>query len=229
MINHSAGGQMVRTDIDLSVIASQLELGPDNIWVSHRQAGVSYPPEGNENCLGLEEDSFWFEHRSSCIQALMQLYPPPGVVFDVGGGNGYVAGGLKRAGIPVVLVEPGRQGIQNARRRGLDTLVCSTLEDAGFYDETLPAVGLFDVLEHIKDDKAFLQTIYPLLIPGGRIYLTVPALGLLWSVDDVYAGHHRRYSSAEMQHTLASAGFKVEFASYLFSMLPQPIPDLCCK
>jgi len=213
----------VKAEINLAAIASQLELGPDGVWVSRRQAGVSYPSEGNANCLGLEEDSFWFEHRNYCIQALMERYPPPGLVFDIGGGNGYVAEGLMRAGLPVALVEPGWQGIANARRRGLDMLVCSTLEDAGFYPETFPAVGLFDVLEHIQDDQAFLEEIYPLLIPGGRVYLTVPAFQLLWSVDDGYAGHYRRYSAGDIQRRLARAGLKVEFASYIFSILPLPV------
>ncbi len=153
----------------------------------------------------------------------MRRYPPPGVVFDVGGGNGYVASGLKQAGIPVVLVEPGRQGIENARRRGLAPLICSTLEDAGFLPGSLPAVGLFDVLEHIREDEAFLQAVYPLLAPGGRVYLSVPAFRLLWSVDDDYAGHYRRYSVSQVQRILSRAGYQVEYAGYIFSMLPMPV------
>lgn len=210
-------------DINLAEIASHLEQDPDGIWVSRRRAGISYPQEGNENCLALEEDSFWFEHRNRCIQVLMRRCPPPGVVFDIGGGNGYVASGLKQAGLPVVVIEPGWQGIRNARRRGLDPLICSTLEDAGFLPGSLPAVGLFDVLEHIRADEAFLQTIHPLLIPGGRVYLSVPAFRSLWSVDDDYAGHFRRYSAGEVQRLLTRIGFQVEFASYIFSMLPLPV------
>ena len=214
---------MSSAGVDIGAIAKNLERGPDGIWVARSRQPVSYPQEGNNNCLALEADSFWFEHRSQCIQALMQRYPPPGVVFDIGGGNGYVAMGLQRAGIPVALVEPGQQGVQNARRRGVALLVCASLEDAGFLAGSLPAVGLFDVLEHIQADKPFLSSIRDLMAPGGRVYLTVPAFQSLWSADDDYAGHYRRYHLAGLRRVLTGAGFKVLYNTYLFFVLPLPI------
>lgn len=214
---------MSSANVDIGAIATNLERGPDGIWVARSRQQISYPQEGNDNCLALEADSFWFEHRSQCIQGLMQRYPPPGVVFDIGGGNGYVAIGLQRAGIPVALVEPGQQGVQNAQRRGVTLLVCAALEDAGFLPGSLPAVGLFDVLEHIQADQHFLSSIRDLLAPGGRVYLTVPAFQALWSADDDYAGHHRRYHLAGLRRVLTESGFKVLYNTYLFFMLPLPI------
>lgn len=209
--------------VDLSAIAKNLVMDTDGIWVSRSRTEISYPEEGNENCLVLEADSYWFEHRNRCIQAVMQRFSPPGRVFDIGGGNGYVAAGLQQAGIPVALVEPGWQGVQNARARGVELLVCSTLEDAHFSPGLLPAVSLFDVLEHIQNDRQFLESIYQLLIPGGRIYLTVPAFQALWSKDDVYAGHYRRYRLGDVSRLLQDVGFRVEYSSYIFFMLPLPI------
>lgn len=208
---------------DLTTYAANLEWSPEGYWISRKQTKISYPEEGNANCLALESDSFWFAHRSRCILAAARRFPPPGMLFDVGGGNGYVASSLQQADIPVALVEPGRQGVINAAQRGVRTLVCSTLEDAQFYPGTLPAVGLFDVLEHIAADAEFLKTVYDLLIPGGRVYLTVPAYPALWSADDDYAGHHRRYTLASLRRTLAESGFRVAFASYFFFLLPPPI------
>lgn len=207
---------------DLREIAANLQPGADGIWAAP-SGEISYPEEGNQNCLALEADSFWFVHRNRCIQAVMRRFPPPGMVFDVGGGNGYVAMGLQQAGFPVALVEPGRQGVQNARRRGVNTLVCSRFEDAGFRPGAVPAVGLFDVLEHIADDDALLSTVRDLLVPEGRVYLTVPAFHALWSADDDYAGHHRRYSLRGLRRLLEQAGLRVEYASYFFFMLPVPI------
>lgn len=214
---------MVRMN-DLREVAANLEPGADGIWVARsRENEISYPDEGNTNCLALESNSFWFKHRNQCIQAVMRNYPPPGMVFDVGGGNGYVALGLQQAGFTVALVEPGRQGVENARQRGVETLVCSTLEDAGFRPLSVPAVGLFDVLEHIADAEGFLKTVQGLLVPGGRVYLTVPAFQALWSADDDYAGHQRRYHLTGLSRVLEQAGLQVEFASYIFFMLPLPI------
>lgn len=209
--------------IDIATISSNLQPGPDGAWVSRSHTDISYPKEGNEHCLELEEGSFWFEHRNNCIRTVVRRFAPGGTLFDIGGGNGYVAQGLVQDGIPVALLEPGWQGIQNARQRGITTLIWSTLEDAGFYPATLPAVGMFDVLEHISGDVGFLKNIHTLLVPGGRLFLTVPAFRLLWSVDDDYAGHQRRYTLGELRQRLESSGFQVDFASYIFSMLPLPI------
>lgn len=211
------------TSLDLSAIAANLDRNTDGIWVSRGQTQISYPEEGNANCLALENDSFWFAHRSRCIIAALRRFPPAGTFFDVGGGNGYVAASVQQAGFPVALVEPGWQGVLNARVRGVKTLVSSTLEDAGFYPGVLPAVGLFDVLEHIQSDVEFLLAVHHLLTPDGRAYLTVPAYPGLWSADDDYAGHHRRYTLASLRQTLQAAGFRIAFASYFFFMLPPPI------
>jgi hypothetical protein len=70
---------------------------------------------------------------------------------------------------------------------------------------------------------SFLKKINGLLIPGGVIYLTVPANRVLWSVEDDYAGHYRRYTLKNLTGKLESAGFKVEYSTYYFSLLVLPI------
>lgn len=210
--------------LDISAIAKNLIRRSDGIWSGRQSSSpVSYPEKGNEACLALENDSFWFVHRNRVLQSLMRQYPPPGTLFDVGGGNGYVAAALQQMGIPVALVEPGWEGIQNARQRQIDTLIWSTLEDAEFSLETLPAVSMFDVIEHIDQDVRFLQMVYDLLIPDGRLYLTVPAYQSLWSVDDDYAGHFRRYTLPSLIRTLEQIGFCIDYGSYFFWPLPVPI------
>jgi SAM-dependent methyltransferase len=94
------------------------------------------------------------------------------------------------------------------------------LEDAGFEPNTIPAIGLFDVLEHIRDDADYLAAIRRLLRPQGRIYLTVPAHDGLWSVEDEASGHYRRYDLAQLRSKLTSAGYEVEYATYFFSFFP---------
>ncbi|EKD76124.1 MAG: methyltransferase type 12, partial [uncultured bacterium] len=143
--------------------------------------------------------------------------------FDIGGANGYQAQSLIKAGFDVVLVEPGEQAIQNAQRRGLKELICATLDDAKFYPNTMPAIGLFDVVEHIADETGFLQTVQNILQPGGRLYLTVPVYQWLWSDEDVRAGHFRRYTIKSLSQALRRAGLEMEYCSYFFSILPLPI------
>jgi SAM-dependent methyltransferase len=84
----------------------------------------------------------------------------------------------------------------------------------------MAAAGMFDVLEHIEDETAALRHVHTLLRPGGRLFLTVPAYPLLYSVDDEVAGHFRRYTLSSLTRVLAGSGFRVGFASYMFAPLP---------
>jgi SAM-dependent methyltransferase len=210
---------------DIASISSDLSLRDDGIWYGPGENAVSYPSDGHSACLAVEEKSFWFNHRNACIAAAVERYAPPdgGTIFDVGGGNGYVSVGLAEAGFDVVLIEPGPDGATNAKGRGVDTVVCSTAESAGFEPGSLPAIGLFDVIEHIEDDVAFLSSMHELLATGGRLYATVPAYQQLWSQEDIAAGHYRRYNVDQISAVLGNAGFEVEFASHIFRPLPLPV------
>lgn len=209
--------------VNVRNLATNLEQDHCGLWVSKARSGFCYPSSGNEFCRQFEDTSFWFQHRNRCIANCLQAFPPSGVVFDVGGGNGFVSLELQRAGWDMVVVEPGVDGAANAQRRGLRHVICSTFEDAGFLQNALPAVGMFDVLEHVEDDQGFLRLLRGAIIPGGRFYLTVPAYQWLWSAEDTYAGHSRRYTLQSLTSTLDRAGFDVEFRSYMFSILPLPI------
>ena len=82
--------------VDIASIAPGLELHEDGIWYSPDEQPVSYPDEGHGACIALEDGSFWFRHRNRCIVAAVKAFPPPdgGTIFDIGGGNGFVARGL---------------------------------------------------------------------------------------------------------------------------------------
>lgn len=209
--------------IELSKIATNLQPGEHGIWFSKKRSHISYPEDGNLRCFAVEDSSFWFKHRNKCIIESMRLFPPEGAVFDIGAGNGYVSLAMKNAGLNTIVIEPGIQGALNARDRGLSPVICSTLEGAGFKDHLIPAVGLFDLLEHIKDDIGFLKTIKDLLILSGRLYITVPAYNFLWSVEDDHAGHYRRYTTKSLSIKLKAIGFKIEFSTYIFGLLSIPI------
>jgi SAM-dependent methyltransferase len=209
--------------LDLRKIAPSLELTNEGWWTSRTLSDVAYPEDGNSLCFAIEDSSFWFQHRNRCILEALRLFPPPGALFDVGGGNGYVALAIEKSGLQVVLVEPGPAGVRNALKRGVTSVVHATLDDLGALPETLPAVGLFDVIEHIEDDSGFIEKVNRFLEPGGRAYITVPAYGLLWSHEDVHAGHSRRYTTHSLSKLLKDAGYSLDFVTYFFSFLPLPI------
>jgi hypothetical protein len=195
----------------------------NGIWFSNNKREISYPETGNANFLEIEKNSFWFPHRNNCIVEAVKLYSKNEVFFDIGGGNGFVAKGLETNNFKTVLVEPGLKGCMNAKERGLENIVCSTLEDAGIKTNSCRAIGLFDVVEHIDDDIGFLKSTYDVLDNNGVIYLTVPSYKFLWSYEDEHVGHFRRYTVSQMENKLKSIGFETVYATYIFSFLPIPI------
>jgi len=209
--------------MNIAAITENLTLAADGIWYSSEQEPVSYPADGNDGCFAVEDRSFWFRHRNRCIAAVVASFPPPGTILDVGGGNGFVSMGLRQAGFDVALIEPGPAGARNAKKRGIETVICATTDTAGVKQGSVPAIGLFDVIEHISDAVAFLRTVRSLLVSGGMLYATVPAFNFLWSKEDVDAGHVRRYTLDRIGDTLSRAGLDVLFASYIFRALPLPI------
>lgn len=204
-------------------LAAHLERGANGIWFAADREPVSYLEAGNAMCFELEEKSFWFAHRGRCVSALVRRFPPGGTIFDIGGGNGFVARTLLDAGFDTALVEPGEVGVHNAVRRGIGTVICATLRSAGFRPGSLPAAGLFDVIEHIADDFGFLRELWRCLAPGGKLYITVPAYSWLWSHDDVAAGHYRRYTLKRLCQSVETVGFTPLYATYFFSLLPLPL------
>ena len=208
--------------VDLWSICSGLHLKEDGIWYTKQKTELSYPEEGYERCFEVEDNSFWFRHRNKCILTLIQQYPPEnhGPIFDIGGGNGYVSRAISNYGLDVVLLEPGIDGVRNAKKRGVDQIICGSFEDVEFIPESLPGVGLFDVIEHIEDDLSFLKALNPLLKRSGKLYITVPAYSFLWSNEDVLAGHRRRYTTKTLSEKLNLTGFCVDFCTYYFRPLP---------
>ena len=209
--------------IDITHLAKNLVFLEEGIWVSKDTRDVSYPEEGYDNNFELEERSFWFMHRNDCIIETLRRFPPSGIVYDVGGGNGYVTKALMDNGYGAILVEPGIEGARNAKSRGLRPIICSTLQGAGFNKKSMPSIGLFDVLEHINDDVEFLKELNSFMVPSGRLYVTVPAYHALWSAEDDFAGHYRRYTLKELRNKLRSAGFEIEYSTYFFTLLTLPI------
>jgi SAM-dependent methyltransferase len=206
--------------MDIAGLSDALSFDRDTgIWSSARAASVAYPESGYATCFSIEDASFWFRHRNRCILAAVRKYAPSGFILDVGGGNGYVARALIDAGFDTVLLEPGPEGAQNAKRgRAVPDVICASLEDAAIHDGVVPAVGMFDVLEHIDDDRAVAAQLHRIVRPGGYWYLTVPAFNWLWSGADNDAQHYRRYTHATMAAAL-EGHFRIVYLTALFERL----------
>lgn len=76
-----------------------------------------------------------------------------------------------------------------------------------FRDESFSSLICSEVLEHIAEDERALCEMQRVLRPGGRLILTVPVNPYLYTFDDRYVGHYRRYRLPELQDQLERIGF----------------------
>lgn len=186
-------------------------------------AGVSYPVDGADQTHDVEDTSFWFAHRARVLGAAMRRFPPSGAVLDVGGGNGFQTARLQEAGLAAALVEPGAAGCRNAVKRGVKNVIHGTLEDLRLKEGSAGGLMLLDVIEHLDDPGPLLVETRRVLRGDGRLYVTVPAFEFLWSDEDEYARHYRRYTRTGLARALDEAGFSTELLTYFFQPLLAPV------
>lgn len=208
--------------MDIAQISDSLVVDDQGIWTARASSVISYPSDRNALCFQLEDASFWFRHRNECIAAAVKLHPPEGPIVDVGGGNGFVAARLIKEGFPAIVLEPGPVGALNAKtQRKIPEVICATLGDANLKENSLAAIGLFDVLEHIEDDRGFVAQLHRILKQDGFLYATVPAHQWLWSSSDEGSQHHRRYTR-QMLSDVLSGCFDLLYFTYFFKALIAP-------
>ncbi len=128
----------------------------------------------------VEDRHFWFRVRNRVVTSLaLDLVRPlaPGFrVLEVGCGNGNVLRHLSRAiqNGTVIGLDLFEEGLRLARRRSSAFLVCGDAHSSPFRG-CFDVIGVFDVIEHLRDDRQALRDIHSMLTDRGVLLLTVPA------------------------------------------------------
>lgn len=200
--------------------------GPDSegLYTTHSMKTSSVYSAEQMDELNGGDGGWWYETRNQVIKSMLQKYPVRGVLWDVGSGSGIVAKFLNENGVEAIGIEPNLRGSQIAASNGTPS-ICGVLQDLKVPDNSLAGVGMFDVLEHLEDRAGMLREIHRVLMPGGCMYLTLPALQALWSQFDVDAGHYLRYSKSSIRKIAKECGFEVESSKYFFLA---PLPVVLC-
>jgi 2-polyprenyl-3-methyl-5-hydroxy-6-metoxy-1,4-benzoquinol methylase len=79
-------------------------------------------------------------------------------------------------------------------------------------------VLLMDVLEHVPDDRGFLESVVATCTGRNRVFITVPAFESLWSGKDEFLGHYRRYSLAALRSMATACHVTITRAYYMFGV-----------
>ena len=171
-----------------------------------------------------EHDSthWWYRARRDVLASVIARkirLPADARILEIGCGTGHNLPMLARFGtVDAVEIDDAARGVAE-QRLGRPVSASSLPDLAGIPDATYDLVALLDVLEHVEDDVAALQSIARRLKPGGTILLTVPQYRWMWSGHDVANHHHRRYVKATLKNAVARAGLKLDLLSNFNSLL----------
>lgn len=135
--------------------------------------------------------------------------------LEVGCGCGDLLNLLERKGYSGLGIDISESALAVASTRLAGSRVavrCCSPEDI---DGEFGIVIASEVMEHHREDVAFLEKLKARLSPGGHLLLTVPAHMEDWGFNDDFCGHIRRYERQQLYEILRLADFeKIEIKSY---------------
>lgn len=174
---------------------------------------------------GVNPDVHWY-YQSKTLPMLaftrkvLESSKEPVTIVDVGSGSGFFALTLeKKFGAKlkkVYLVDLFYTDEEIAATRG------QKVEKVRHIPNKIEngLVIMMDVLEHLEDDLAMLQSIKAACVgDNNHFFITVPAFYSLWSGHDVYLGHYRRYKINTLGAVLKKANFNTRNTYYLYGSL----------
>lgn len=172
-------------------------------------------PEGIENL-------YWTDARNMLIhRALVQRGLHRSKVLEIGCGKGVVVRYLRDRGVDCHGCELAAidvyEGLAPYVHTGVDAL-----ELPEELRRSFDVVALFDVIEHVSDDAAFLRGIAERFASASTFMITVPSRAEIWSNYDEYYGHQRRYDLAMVERAARDAGLRVVEQRYVFHSLYAP-------
>lgn len=166
----------------------------------------------------IEKTNWWFVSRRQIIASLLRRFIGPqkkvDTLLDVGCGPGINAPMLQNFTKHLDLMEASPEAITIAREINPELSIIKGVLPGVSLEKKYDVVTMFDVLEHIEDDKASIDAIRDILKPGGMLLLSVPAFMFLWSEHDEVVHHKRRYTKKQLNTLLERAGFTPLFSSY---------------
>jgi SAM-dependent methyltransferase len=155
------------------------------------------------NFLPLKQYMFY------CLDRFVEQYGLAPPFLEVGCGKGDVSVHLARKGWSGLAIDFSDAAIAHAQRAlapypGVSVRRQALAQTRGSFRTIL----MWDVLEHIDDDRSALRDIATLLQPGGHLLIAVPSNPREWRWDDDFYGHFRRYTVDELTAKLADAGMQ---------------------
>ncbi|MEI6490960.1 MAG: class I SAM-dependent methyltransferase [Verrucomicrobiota bacterium] len=170
---------------------------------------------------------WYYESKFRLLRKHISRLPLPTASFssvDVGSGLGLFLHKMERHGLASPDRSIGVDPAYEAPRHAFESQIVIYPDfPAGRQFDLLV---LMDVLEHVEDDAEVLKNALRHALPGGYVFITVPALPALWSSHDRFLGHYRRYTLKTLNSLVEKTGaLEVLDTHYFFAgILPLAAP-----
>lgn len=185
-------------------------------------------PRDFEFLFEIEDRYFWFRNRRHLAWSWLSTHVPhvrASRFLEIGCGTGNLLASFHEKGVSCIGGDLFLEALRFARRR-TSVPLCQLDANRLPFSDAIDVVGLFDVLEHVEEDRGALCAIRSALKPGGYLLLTVPAVPSLWSARDEHACHKRRYTLKSLGRALQASGFAPVRCTYFVSAL---FPIVWCQ
>jgi len=168
----------------------------------------------------IEDTHWWFRGRREIFTRILAPFAngPRLRILDIGFGTGAMLTFLSRYG-SVVGMDMSVDAVRFARERCDRPMLLGDITQVPLATASLDLVTAFDIVEHVDDDAAALAELARVCRPGGHVLLTVPAFQFLWGNQDVISHHKRRYTLADLEGRVRTAGFVPRRLSYFNALL----------
>jgi len=186
---------------------------------------------------GWAPQRFWHQSRLGASAEMLSTQPDMRVL-DVGCGSGVFASQVATASqARVVGVDANVRAVEFARSRFVHPNLrfeVGNLSDLSFSDQSFERIALLEVIEHIDQHQALelLQTLRPLLTPGGRLVISTPNALSAWPMIEWLLDHLRlvpqmrgeqhvgRYHPESLRALCEPLGFRLLESRTLFVISP---------
>ncbi len=168
----------------------------------------------------VEDSHWWYRGRRRVLDRVIDnmRLPARARILDAGCGSGRNMVDLARQGT-VTGVELSPASVEIARGRAVGEVLEGSILDMPLPAESFDLAVSLDVIEHLDDDAGALRELRRVVVPGGRLLVTVPAYQWLWSGHDEINHHHRRYTRRSLLTVAQRAGWECVRTTYFNSLL----------
>ena len=164
------------------------------------------------------KDPYFYGPRQYFRQSLLISYikKAKGKVLDAGCGNGSQSFRISKKGYCVTGIDISKSNIEfcNKIKKSIQIKNVSFMQmdllNIKLPKKSFDTVVSGEVIEHIKEDDKVVKNFNKVLKIGGHCIITTCHNPKLWSFEDEWYGHVRRYKADELRNLFLRNGFKIE-------------------